>query len=223
MRDLTESLKKRKIDFKKIIEYGFKQKDNNYLFEQNICKDKFKVIVNFTKTSQTAKVIDLALNEEYLLVDVKQSTGEFVGKVKEEYENILNDIISKCCSPNYFQSSQAEKIIEYVKEKYHDELEYLWEKAPDCAIWRNKKNNKWYGLIMVISKEKLGLDSTEPVEIIDLRYAKEDSLKIIDNQKIFPGYHMNKKSWITIKLDDSVDLDEIYKLIDNSFQISSKK
>ena len=45
-------------------------------------------------------------------------------------------------------------------------------------------------------------------------------VKIVDNEKFFPGYHMNKKSWITIKLDNSVDIKTIKKLIDNSYNLS---
>ena len=58
------------------------------------------------------------------------------------------------------------------------------------------------------------------VEIIDLRYQKEKIETILNNTKIFPGYHMNKKSWITIKLDESLDTTDIFKLIDNSYQLS---
>ena len=71
-----------------------------------------------------------------------------------------------------------------------------------------------------VSKRKLGIESDDIVEIIDLRYQKEQIVEIIDNKNIFPGYHMNKKSWITIKLDNSVDTKQIYKLIDNSYKIS---
>ena len=35
-----------------------------------------------------------------------------------------------------------------------------------------------------------------------------------------PGYHMNKKSWITIKLDESVETTTIFDLIDNSYNLS---
>ena len=34
---------------------------------------------------------------------------------------------------------------------------------------------------------------------------------------------MNKNSWITIRLDESVEIEEIYKLIDNSYKLSSEK
>ena len=77
--------------------------------------------------------------------------------------------------------------------------------------------------MLTLSEDKLGLESTRQIEIIDLRYEKEHIAEIIDNEKVFPGYHMNKKSWITLKLDGSVEDDEIYRLIDYSYLLSKKK
>ena len=172
----------------------------------------------------TSKLIDLANEDEYILVDIQDSTGEFVGKVRAEYENKLQNIIIKCTKPNVFKSKQAKKIIEYIKEKYNNELEYLWKKFPSNAVWRNKQNNKWYGILLTLSKTKLEkIDSDEIIEIIDLRYQKDKIKDLIDNDKIYPGYHMNKNSWITIKLDNSVDTKKIFKLIDNSYMLSIKK
>lgn len=42
----------------------------------------------------------------------------------------------------------------FVKEKYNDDLEYLWDKFHENAVWRNKSNSKWYGALLVISKRK---------------------------------------------------------------------
>ena len=64
------------------------------------------------------------------------------------------------------------------------------------------------------------IDSEEIIDIIDLRYQKERIKDIIDNDKVFPGYHMNKNSWITIKLDNSVETERIFELIDNSYNLS---
>lgn len=46
---------------------------------------------------------------------------------------------------------------------------------------------------------------------------------MIDNEKIFTGYHMNKDSWITIKLDNSIKTKIIFELIDNSYNLSLEK
>lgn len=154
---------------------------------------------------------------------LKKALGEFVGKVRNEYEKIINEIIKRCTNTEAFKNSQTKQVIEYIREKYGDELEFLWEKFDDNAIWRNKQNKKWYGLLCKISANKIGINSEEIIEIIDLRYQKEETRNIVDFKGIFPGYHMNKKSWITIKLDDAVETEKIYELIDNSFELSIKK
>lgn len=220
MRNLNNNFENKTINYKKLVEYGFVKKENSYYYEKNISNNEFKVVVEISKEKQISKLIDLE-SEEYILVDVANSTGEFVGKLRDEYDSVLKDIINKCTNEN--ENKQVASVIKYIKEKFNDDLEYLWEKFPDDAIWRNKENNKWYGALLKISCIKLGLESDEITEILDLRYQKEDIKNIIDNKKIFPGYHMNKKSWITIKLDGSVELKEIYKLIDNSYQLSLRK
>lgn len=223
MRNLSKEFENRTIDYEKLLEYGFFKKDNMYFYESNIYDNHFKVAVELSKGKQTSKVIDLSMNEEYVLVDVQSSSGDFVGKIKEEYENIINDIIKECSTPNIFKSKQAKEVIKYVKEKYNDDLEYLWKKFPNNAVWRNKDNNKWYGALLILSESKLGIASDEIIDIIDLRYQKDNIKEVIDNRKIFEGYHMNKDNWITVKLDGSVDIKEICKLIDNSYTLSLEK
>lgn len=223
MRNLSKYFENKEINYDKLLEYGFLDKNDNYVFETQIYNNNFKVVVEISKEKQISKIVDLIVDDEYVLVDVKDSYGDFVGKVKDEYENILNDIIEKCTTTNIFKSKQSKEIIKYVKEKYNDDLEYLWKKFPNNAVWRNKNNNKWYGVLLVLSENKLGIESDKIVDIIDLRYQKDKIKEIIDNKKIFQGYHMNKNNWITIRLDESVDAKEIYKLIDNSYKLSLKK
>lgn len=222
MQMLNNELKNRKIDYKKLLDYGFKKEQNKYLYKEKIFNNQFEIIVEVLNHSMTSKLIDAINKEEYILVDIKDSVGEFVGKVREEYYSIIQDIIDKCTNMNVFKSSEAKEIICYIKNKYQDELEYLWEKFPENAIWRNKQNNKWYGLILTIEENKLGIKGNKKIEIVDLRYPKDDIKNILDNKKIFKGYHMNKNNWITIKLDGSVTLKEIYNLIDISYDISLK-
>ena len=223
MRNLENYFKDRKINYDRLIEYGFILKEDNYYYEKIINDGVFKIVIEINKQQKMAKVIDLLNDQEYNLVDVKGATGNFVGKIKEIYEALINDIIDKCSDVDVFKSKQTIAIINYVKAKYDNDLEFLWKKSPKNAIWRNQNNRKWYGAVLVISKDKLKIESNEMVEILDLRYQKNDIKNIIDNYKIFPGYHMNKDNWITIILDGRVELEEIYQLIDNSYQLSLHK
>ena len=197
MRNLEKYIENKKIDYNKLLKYGFKKNNNVYTYLENICNNKFKIVVNLSEEKMYSKLIDLLSDEEYILVDILDSTGEFVGSVRDEYEQKIKEIINSCTISNIFKNSQTKMIIEYVKNKYDDELEFLWEKYDNNAILRNKKNNKWYAIILTISENKLGIDSREKVEIIDLRFQKNNTESVIDNKNIFPGYHMNKKSWIT--------------------------
>jgi len=65
----------------------------------------------------------------------------------------------------------------------------------------------------MINKEKL----KKFYQNFDKSLGKEN---FVDNDKIFQGYHMNKNNWITIKLDDSIETQKIFKLIDNSYKLS---
>lgn len=221
MRNLEYILKNREIDYKKLIQYGFQKQENSYILKYKICDGQFEVIISVSDNEKISKVIDLSAEEEYILVDIEGATGEFVGKVRYEYENKLQDIVENCTKTSIFKQEQSKKVIKYIKEKYGDELEFLWEKFDNNAIWRNKANQKWYGLILTVSEDKLGGSSKNEIEIIDLRYQKDKTQDIIDNSKIYPGYHMNKSSWITIKLDNSIETEKIFELIDNSYNLAT--
>lgn len=121
-----------------------------------------------------------------------------------------------------YSSSQAQKIIQYIKETYGDDLEFLWANSTS-AIWRNPQNRKWYGVLQQVNPTKFNLPDGCPVETLGLTADPLTILDLIDNQKIFEAYHMNKKNWLTIILNDSLDLGVIYNLIDGSYKRVSKK
>lgn len=220
MRNLEEKLKNRKLKDEQLLKYGFKQEKDTYIYQKRIQNNQFEIQIVISNKESYAKLIDLENEEEFALVDVETSTGQFVGKLRQEYGNIIDDIIQKCTSKEAFKRKQSKEVIQYIEQKYGDKLEFLWEKFDDNAIWRNKQNNKWYGVLLTLSERKLGLESDKIVEVMDLRYQKEEIEDILSEPNIFPGYHMNKKSWITIKLDETVDTKKIYSLIDNSYNLS---
>ena len=106
------------------------------------------------------------------------------------------------------------------RKNFWKDLEFLWKKSPKNAILRKKSSNKWYAAILTISKRKIGLDSDKIIEVINLHNSEEEIKKLIDCKKYFPAYHMNKKYWCSICLDGTVELEEIYKLIDISYELA---
>ena len=216
MRNLKSKLKLKEINYKKIIDYGFKKINDNYIYKKYISDNKFYVEVIYRNNSLISKVVEVDGNYEYILVDINSVNGDFVSKIKIEYESIIDDIINSCFDDDIFKQKQTKKVINYINKKYKTKLEFLWNDYPDCAIARNP-NGKWYLLVMTISKRKLGLDSDDMIEIIDIKHPIDRIEKIVDNVNIFKGYHMNKKHWITIILDNKIDDKILFKLIDTSY------
>ena len=202
------------INYDKLVSYGFILEGNNYIYNKKIHNDEFNVIISVINDIITSKVIEVDSNEEYILVDTS-STGIFVLELNKEYEEVINDIFNKCLD----KYDLSDEVIFYIRSKYGDELEYLWEKFPSYAVVRNKKNKKWYALIAEIEKNKLVGESKELVWVLNLRCDRD----IVDNVNIFPGYHMNKKSWISINLCGNIDIEEVYNLIDRSYLLSGRK
>ena len=220
---IKELFKFKKANFQKLKDYGFEKMENKYQFETPIFDGQFNMFVFVNENGEVStKVIDNEMQDEYTLHLMSESVGEFVGKVRVEFERVLTDVRDKCFEKEVFKSEQAKQIVEYVRKNYGDELEFLWEKFAQDAIWRRKDNNKWYGLMIVLPKRKLGLDSDEVVDIIDLRIEPNDVETVVDNKKCFEAYHMNKKHWFTICLDGSVPTKTICNFIDNSYALAKK-
>lgn len=211
-----------KVDENKLIEYGFIKENNIYTYNKYILDNEFKIIVEYKDNIMTSKLIEVSFNDEYLQAD-SNSTGEYSNNIKTEYEKVLNNIKKNCQKKEVFKSTQTQEVINYIHNKYDCELEYLWEKYDNNAIVRNSLNNKWFGVFMKISPKKIGLKKEEDIEMIDLQYYKDKVDDIIDFKSIFPGYHMNKKSWVTIVLDNEMNIEDIFKLIDISYTLSISK
>ena len=89
MRNLEKELKNKSIDYQKLIQYGFENEDEKYIFKTKICNNQFEIVIVLSSKEKTSKVIDLANEDEYILVDIEDATGEFVGSVRYEYENLF--------------------------------------------------------------------------------------------------------------------------------------
>lgn len=215
--------KNKKLNREKLVSFGFEEHNGGYYYYTDLLDGQMRMNITVLYDGNVStEVIDNNSGEEYILHNIADATGAFVGQVKAEYDAVLEKISSKCFETDVFKSEQAKRLIQYVREKYGDELEFLWKKFSDNAIWRRKDTNKWYAVLLIVSKRKLGIDSDETVEILDLRIKPENLDEFLDNKKYFAGYHMNKKHWYTICLDDSVSFEEICERVAISYTLALK-
>ena len=122
------------------------------------------------------------------------------------------------------ESAIREKIFEYVKSKYGVEPDYPFPTAPDYPVLRHKDNRKWFALLMDVPRNRLGLSGEERVNIINVKLADPLFVSLLRQQPgYFRGYHIGGGNWITILLDGTVPVDDIFPLIDESFAVTAPK
>ena len=206
----------------KLISYGFKYKESIYIYEKYINNNLFKVIISITNGCLNGKIIDLETNLEYTNYRVNRELGEFSSNIKNEYENILKDILGKCCKREKFIFNQSNRLSNLIEKKYNVIPEFLWDKYPNIGVFRNKKNNKWFGIIMNVDKSKIVKNTSGEVEVLNIKLDDmvTDYMKI---SGIYEAYHMSKKNWVSIILDDTLTDEYIMNLIDISFKLSGEK
>ncbi len=214
----NEIFKKSNVNFDKLEEYGFIRKNKAFIYEYKFLNDDFKAVINIDdKGIVTGKVIDLQINEEYTNIRTEMS-GEFVNKVRECYKNILEDIRKKCFDTKYFINNQSNRIANYIINKYLTEPEFLWDKFPAFGVFRKKDSGKWYALISNVDFSKLD-DKTGEVEIINVKLDKNKIQLLLNKKGYYEAYHMSKKDWITIILNDTLKDNEIIRLVDESYKL----
>ena len=215
----NDIFKRFSVNYNKLEDYGFKTEKNTYVIEKYFLNNDFKAIVTIdSKGIVTGKVIENELDEEYTLLRTEIS-GEFVGKVREAYKEILIDIRNNCFEANFFIFDQTNRINNYIKSKYNNDPEFLWESSPGCGVYRNHINNKWYGIIMNVNYSKLDSNKTGEVEVINIKLDELEIKDLLKQKGFYKAYHMNKVSWISIVLNDTLSDDVICSLIDKSYEI----
>lgn len=222
-RFLQQIFSDRRADPEKLRAYGFRETDGAYLYEQPLLSGAFTVRVRVCADGADACLIDAATDEPYTLFLVEDAQGSFIGEVRAAYCDALSAVAEACFAKTVFQSGYSQSVIEYARNTYGDELEFLWEKFPKNAILRRKDNRKWYAALLTISKSKLGAFPDEEIEVLDLRAAPEAIPDMVDGKRVFAGYHMNKKHWITLPLDGTLPAEEICAMLDTSYALAKGK
>lgn len=111
-----------------------------------------------------------------------------------------------------------EEVLKYAREKFRIEPDYPWMRDPDSAVLRHRDNEKWFALLMTVSKQKLGLREPDQADILTV---KSDPILIgslIDGQHFFSAYHMNREHWITVLLDGTTPAEAVFHLLDLSYE-----
>lgn len=114
-------------------------------------------------------------------------------------------------------------ILRYADENYNTKPEHLWPEYPTTEILRHERNRKWYALITDVPGNKVGLEGNEPVDILNVKCEPDMVLALSSQEGFSRAYHMNKKHWLTVILNGTIADDEVYHLLDTSYEMTFGK
>lgn len=218
-----EIFKKSIANVKMLKDYSFKEKDGIFEYSKLFLKQFRADIFVDGQSNVKGKIFDLAFDDEYIAFRLENQTGSFVSSVREAYKNILIDIKKHCFETTYFQSNQANRITSKIIQIYNNKPEFLWEKSPGNGIFRSPNSRKWYAIILDVNHRKIDKDANdETVEIINLKLNEKQVEFLIKQKGFYPAYHMNKRNWITIILDESLSDDQILEYVAISNALTNK-
>lgn len=79
-------------------------------------------------------------------------------------------------------------------------------------------------LVFKVIDKMFALTDVDAFESINLKCDPEKSISLREEfDAIIPGYHMNKKHWNTVHVNQDADDEIIYKLIDHSYDLVVSK
>ena len=131
-----------------------------------------------------------------------------------------------CCTKPHIKQRGSDgvtrqELFTWIRQQYGTEPEYPWHDWN--AVLRHNDNNKWYGVVLEVSADKLGLPEAG---IIDVLNVKSDPLLIGSlrgQDGYFPAYHMNKEKWLSIQLGKPELDDAIKDLLSLSYELTAPK
>ena len=201
--------------------YGFVENGEVWTYSCQILQGDFFMTVSITTDNVNFQAFDQETGDLYPQVHMESMRGSFVGSVRESCLEILYQIRKACFDVQDYICPQTKRIMAVVQEKYGNQLEYLWEKSPDTAVLRHEDNQKWYAVLMRISWDKLEKGREGLVEAVNLKHDQVSDLLV--KKGIYPAFHMNKRYWISVPLDDSLSDEEMLELIEKSWNLTLKK
>ena len=201
--------------------YGFVENGEVWIDTFQILDVDFVMTVSITRDNVSFQVFDQETGDLYPQVHMESMRGIFVGSVRQACLEILYQIRKACFDVQDFICPQTKRIMAQVQEKYGNQLEYLWEKSPDTAVLRHEDNKKWYAVLMRIPWDRLDKGREGLVEAVNLKHNQVADL--LSQKGIYPAFHMNKRYWLSLALDDSLSDEEVLDLLEISWNLTLKK
>jgi len=226
-------------DLEKLKAYGFRQEaDGSLKYEKLLREETFRAELAVDPAGAVrGQLIDLEFGDEFYQIHSDNQRGAFVAEICEEYGELLEEIAEAGFIPQPFILAQSNRIARRVLAEFGEKPVFPFKKIEGAGVFENPDNGKWYGLIMEVDRNKLkkpetlsggkargssqNTGSTEDMpkhmtEAMNVKVRPETVPELTKREGIYECYHMNKKHWVTVVLEDEVPDEDIMSLLRES-------
>ena len=132
-----------------LISSGFSTTDDDtYTNCTTVSNGAFNANISLSISEQTLTVhlFDSATSERYALFDMPNANGAFIASLREEVQQLIDEIRAKCFETNDLKDDY----IAWIKTQFGATPDYPWpDDAPFSFVFRCP-NTKWFALVMKI-------------------------------------------------------------------------
>ena len=206
---------------------GFKQAADGMVLVRSFMDGDFRAEITVGIDGEVkGRVIDEFSGEEFDQLRNSNYTGSYVNTVRDAYEKLLLGVARECCEEVTFASDQSNRIAEWILREYGVNPDFPWDDKSnkDYGVFRHQGSRRWFALVMNIKRglvDKSG--SNELVDVMNLKIEDGSAASYRGKQNIYPAWHMNHKTWISVVLDGTLPDDKVKVLIKRSFDLTKGK
>lgn len=213
---------RRRFDLPHARAFGFVARPGGLVLEKDLPGGDFRAVLTIDAQGRLAgRVVDLMNDEDYAPLRQESFEGPFVASVRASYEELLLAVAEACTDETPFSCAQANRLTKYISDAFGiaPDFPFGGSDAGDCGVFRHPGNRKWFALVMNVAYEKVRGDGDKRrVDIVNLKTdGRGDPLSF---PGVFPAYHMNHKTWLSLLLDDTLPDERVTDLLRISFDLT---
>ncbi len=208
----------------RLLAYGFQPTREGYDLKCHLLSDQFEVRLSININGQVSgKLYDCETGEAYVNLHTPQAQGPFVTMVREAYLELLEEIARQCFVYQPFLFEQTQRMSQWIEAHYGDKPEFLWQNDDHHAVWRHRQTGKWYAIMIQVEASKLQLSRSGLIEIINVKIDPQKRDLYLQQKGCKLCYHMNKKHWLSLIMDDSLSDQSIQSLLSESYVLTAPR
>ncbi len=230
--------RKKRLDEDHLTAAGFSRDGQLWILSKELMPGLFRAELRaHPESGMTGRVIDLESGDDYLPLEVECAVGKFTGMVRDAYRRWLEETAARF-EDLPFESPQANRLAAWASGFFSVPLEQTFRKA-EGSVLRHPHNGRWFSVFLKVKASALQKAKDEkPAEKADRtgnagKRPLDDMMAEIMNLKIDPSnlddllqtpgiylcWHMNKKHWISLSLNDALSDQRIMALMKQSFAL----